>query len=270
MVSMRKASVCAGRAYKKQKLAVQQASPLRTRRTIQTEQPKTAKVEAATKKLADQQEGQRIKAVQVQTKRVIANGQTSPQIATDIGRFLPTSGKGSSYIPVTDQNKIVRLYLEEGRSISWISRELHRDRETVNRIVHAPAVQAALDSAQRRLLGYVHNWIDSINYAVDTEQDGALAFKLLERFGVIPGPAPNVIGAGQAAQPGQTGYVPPINEEQIFQDMKKACAYEIGRVAMERHDVYGSSLPIELEELEAMVKQRQEKKASQREQKKEN
>jgi hypothetical protein len=131
-------------------------------------------------------------------------------------------------------------------------------------------VQAALDSAQRRLLGYVHNWIDSINYAVDTEQDGALAFKLLERFGVIPGPAPNVIGAGQAAQPGQTGYVPPINEEQIFQDMKKACAYEIGRVAMERHDVYGSSLPIELEELEAMVKQRQEKKASQREQKKEN
>jgi hypothetical protein len=52
--------------------------------------------------------------------------------------------------------------------------------------------------------------------------------------------------------------------------MKKACAYEIGRVAMERHDVYGSSLPAEMDELEAMVKQRQEKKASQREQKKEN
>ena len=75
-----------------------------------------------------------------------------------------------------------------------------------------------------------------------------------------PVKTPSPILSDQAAQPGQPGYAPPLDEEQIFQDMKKACAYELRRVAMERHDAYGSSLPIELEELEAMVKQRQEKK----------
>jgi hypothetical protein len=232
MVFMKRHSVSAAHTYKKQKPAVQQGSP---------------------------------RAVPLSARRVIAPA--DQQSSAKISNLLPLKGDIATRVPPAQQNQIVRLYLEEGRNISEISREVHRDRATVTKIVNDPQVQEALASARARLLGYADRWVDSLNYAVDTEQDGALAFKLLERFGVIPGPPPKVIGAGQAAQPGQDYADQPIlDEDPIFQDMKKACAYEIGRVAMERHDVYGSSLPAEMEELEAMVtKRRNEQRSTQKE-----
>jgi hypothetical protein len=235
----------------------------------------TRAVAEATKKLNQQKvqagEPPILKSSKVEKSKVEeAPNQVLPQLASILRKLLPRDpgvAAGISTLPVREQMEIARLYLQYGRSITYIARELHRDRETVSRVVHSEGMQAAKDSAMRRLVGYAHHWVDALNFAVDTEENGAMSFKLSERFGIIPGPQPKLPG-GVAGQ--DYADQPILDEDAIFQDMKKACAYEIGRVAMERHDVYGSSLPAEMDELEAMVKQRQEKKASQREQKKEN
>jgi hypothetical protein len=229
----------------------------------------TRAVAEATKKLNKQAgEPPVLKSSKVQKSKVgSADTQLLPQLASILKKLIPRDpgvAAGISTLPIREQMEIARLYLEHGRSITYIARELHRDRETVSRVVHSEGMQAAKDSAMRRLVGYAHHWVDALNFAVDTEQDGALSFKLSERFGIIPGPQPR-LPAGVA--PGQDYADQPIlDEDAIFQDMKKACAYEIGRVAMERHDVYGSSLPAEMDELEAMVtKRRNEQRSTQKE-----
>ena len=85
------------------------------------------------------------------------------------------------------QAQILRLYME-GCSLSEISRRTHRARQTVTKVVRAPDVQAKLKEVKAILLGEADAWAESINYAVTHETDAALAYRLLQDFGVIPSP----------------------------------------------------------------------------------
>jgi len=146
---MKKNSMCAGRAYRKEKLAVQQEKQLnvvslRTQRTFQTEQPKPAN--------------------------------TGP-----IQPFLSVN----TYLSPIEQQKIISEYMS-GKSIRAISRELDRDRETVARIVKAPEVQEAIENGRAMLFGAIPDIIESILYAVRNELDGRMGLTLAERLDILP------------------------------------------------------------------------------------
>ena len=83
------------------------------------------------------------------------------------------------------QLEIIRLYMQ-GCSLCEIARITHRARQTVAKIVRAPEVQAKIEELKGKLLGSSDKWIESLNYAVDTELDGNLAYELMKDFGVIP------------------------------------------------------------------------------------
>jgi hypothetical protein len=134
------------------------------------------------------------------------------------------------------QAKILELYLQ-GRSLCEIARITHRARQTVTKIVRAPEVQAKIQELKGKLLGSSDKWIESVNYAVDTELDGNLAFELMKDFGVIP---PQV----KYVQPAQQNGHQPMDPERL------AKARAIGMIAFER----GSSPPPEPDELERLAR----------------
>jgi hypothetical protein len=53
-------------------------------------------------------------------------------------------------------------------------------------IRHSPEIRALREELEGKLLGESGDWVESINFAVRSEMDGALSFKMLERFGAIP------------------------------------------------------------------------------------
>jgi hypothetical protein len=126
------------------------------------------------------------------------------------------------------------LYLA-GYNFVEIARQLHRDRRTVAKICRLPDVRAKIEELRGNLLANADAWVDSINFAVDHETKGKLAFKLLVAFGVIP-------STPQA----------PI-EEQVARDpidpKRLAMAEELGRMALE----HGSRQPLESGELEQLA-----------------
>jgi hypothetical protein len=83
------------------------------------------------------------------------------------------------------QLKILRLYLQ-GKSFCEISRRTHRARQTVTKVCRSPEVQQKFQELKERLLGESDDWVESINFAVTHEVNGALAYQLLKDFGVIP------------------------------------------------------------------------------------
>jgi hypothetical protein len=133
------------------------------------------------------------------------------------------------------QLPIIKLYLE-GHSLSEISRQTHRARQTVTKVCRSDEVQAKLQALKERLLGESDDWVESVSYAVQTEQDGALAMKLLLAFGIIP---------SEQKKP------EPVKEDiwKSIDPHELAMARELGLIAMER----GSSRPPEADELEEQV-----------------
>jgi hypothetical protein len=83
--------------------------------------------------------------------------------------------------------RIVRGWLG-GLSIRELARRTGHDRKTISRIIRAPEVQTDLQGLKEKLLGHSEAWVESLNYRIDNEMDGEMAFRLLERFDVIPSP----------------------------------------------------------------------------------
>ena len=134
------------------------------------------------------------------------------------------------------QLEIIRLCMQ-GCSLCEIARITHRARQTVAKIVRAPEVQAKIEELKGKLLGSSDKWIESVNYAVDTELDGRLGYDLLKDFQVIPPRAEYV------QSPLQSGHQP-LDPERL------ARARAIGMIALER----GSSPPLEANELEKLAR----------------
>jgi hypothetical protein len=195
------------------------------------------------------------------TQRTIQTEQPKPAKAEQIQPSLSVN----TYLSPIEQQKIIEAYVK-GKSIRAIASELDRDRETVARIVKAPEVQAAIERGKEEVFGLIPDIVDSLCYGLRNEVNGELALTLGECLGLVPSAQQS--HRVEVQQPGQ-GFTP-LNEEEIYQNMKLACAMELARFTIERNEIYGSSLPIEMEELEAMATKRMnEKKASQREQSKE-
>jgi hypothetical protein len=74
----------------------------------------------------------------------------------------------------------------QGHSWSEIGRRTKHCRETCRKILRDPEIQTRMRQLKERLLGESDEWAKSISFAVRTEVNGQLAFKLLERFDVIP------------------------------------------------------------------------------------
>jgi hypothetical protein len=83
------------------------------------------------------------------------------------------------------QLEILRLYLQ-GQSLCEISRRTHRARQTVTKVCRSKEILDKFRELKERLLDTSDGWVVSIDRAVRSEADGQLAFRLLERFDVIP------------------------------------------------------------------------------------
>jgi hypothetical protein len=97
--------------------------------------------------------------------------------------FCPSRTEIPNNAPMRLQ--ILRLRML-GLSLSAIARSTGRARQTVTKVVRAPEIQAKMRELRERLLGDADNWPESVNFAIRHEANGALAYRLLADFGVIP------------------------------------------------------------------------------------
>jgi transposase len=166
----------------------------------------------------------------------------NPEIFTIVDR---DGRKVELRVPIGEQIRIVQASLA-GMNASQIARMFCRNRRTVTRIIRAPQVQEQLQRLKESLLGYSDRWVDSINYRIDNETDGEMAFRLLERFDVIP---PKKNRNIMQQQPRFQ-----MSEQDLYESYKKRAAMQLGMMALERHEVYGSALPEGTTELADLVK----------------
>lgn len=138
-------------------------------------------------------------------------------------------------IPATEQAEIIRMYYRDGQSISWISRQIFRDRTTVKKVIRRSEFARAVEEVTQELYGMGRDALDSFRYTLNTETNGRLAQIFLERIGALPGPKQQV-------------EVTRMSDGEQFTELKKKAAYQLGLVALERNEVYGSTLPPELED----------------------
>jgi transposase len=166
---------------------------------------------------------------------------TNPEIFTVVDK---DGRKVELRVPIGEQIKIVQASLA-GMNASQIARMFCRNRRTVTRIIRAPEVQTHLQGLKEKLLGNSEAWLESLNYRIDNETDGEMAFRLLERFGVIPPKkSPHM-----AQQPQFQ-----MSEQDLYESYKKRAAMQLGMMALDRHEVYGSALPEGTKELADLVK----------------
>jgi hypothetical protein len=159
------------------------------------------------------------------------------RVYRNVQKTAPKRGTTKLRITPVMQGEIVKLYLG-GHSLSEISRQTHRARQTVTKVCRGPDIQTMIREQREMWIAESHAWAESINFAVTHELDGRLAYRLCEAFGVIP-PSPS-----KKATP-----VKPQNDCQGVDPWKVAAAKVLGQVAMER----GASRPPEADELEAQV-----------------
>ena len=134
------------------------------------------------------------------------------------------------------KRKSSRSTCPQGFSLREIARRTHRARQTCTKICRSGEIQTKVQQLKHRLLGESDAWLESLNHAITHEMNGALAYKLLQAFGVVPRPEKNVPAEKQ-------------NDWESIDPEVMARATALGQIAMER----GSSPPPEADELEAQV-----------------
>ena len=126
-----------------------------------------------------------------------------------------------SRLNAAQQLQIVDMFLA-GYGYSAIARQLHRNRRTVTRICRSRDVQAMIQKQREKLIAESDSWMESIAFAVETELDGRLGYKLCEAFGIIP-------SLSKKAAPAK-----PQDNWQSIDPYQLAMARELGLIAMER------------------------------------
>lgn len=103
------------------------------------------------------------------------------QIDTNVPKTTPESVE-----PKFVQLQIIRLFMQ-GCSRREISRQTRRSRQTVAKVLKLSVIGPMKRQELREILvSESDSWLESISYAVATQTDGKLAFRLLQRFGIIP------------------------------------------------------------------------------------
>ena len=83
------------------------------------------------------------------------------------------------------QAQIIALFVK-GYSLSEISRQTHRARQTVTKICRSEDVQTKIQELRARLLAESDDWLESLSFAVQTEAHGEMALRLCTAFGIVP------------------------------------------------------------------------------------
>jgi hypothetical protein len=90
-------------------------------------------------------------------------------------------------IPPPQRERIFQKHVA-GKSIAEISKEEHRNRETIAKIVNSPEMQSHVQALRARWLDLGSNAIDAVDHALTAQKDGRLGLQVLSSLGVILSP----------------------------------------------------------------------------------
>jgi hypothetical protein len=133
------------------------------------------------------------------------------------------------HVPEPQRERIVKKFIS-GQCIREISREEHRSRGTVSRIVNSTEVQSYVKDLRAAYYGLGQEALDALRRALRKSTDGKIAYQLLADIGVVP--------SQEQRQQTATAY-------QAENDEEAQVAVLMGRlfqVAVHRSLVYGTPL----------------------------
>ena len=90
-------------------------------------------------------------------------------------------------VPPPQRERILQKYVE-GKSITDISQEEGRNRETVAKIVRGIEMEEYVRTMRERWFRLGLHAISAVEHQLTEQKDGRLGFQLLESIGVIPSP----------------------------------------------------------------------------------
>jgi hypothetical protein len=90
-------------------------------------------------------------------------------------------------VPPPQRERILQKYIM-GQSITSVSKQERRNRETVGKIVRGPEMQNLVRAMRERLFRLGPDAISAVQHALTEQNDGRLGFQLLSSIGVIPSP----------------------------------------------------------------------------------
>ena len=96
-----------------------------------------------------------------------------------------TAKKRRDRVPPPQKLRILQKYAA-GQSVLQISREEHRDRQTVARVVKSEEMQQFIQQMREEFFGLAGDAIAAVRYTLQHEKDGKLGLQLLECMGVVP------------------------------------------------------------------------------------
>ncbi len=141
-------------------------------------------------------------------------------------------------VPPPQRERILQKHVA-GQTISEISREEKRNRETVTKIVRGPEMQKLVREMRERWLGLAPDAIGAVQHALTEQKDGRLGYQLLSSIGVIPSPEEMQLLTGS--------WVETQSDED--ERVKKVLA-DLVKGIVDRAHVYGLPMP----EIEADLK----------------
>ena len=164
-----------------------------------------------------------------------------PQRTTKTGE----GSRGGTYTPKAQQIRIKAFRLI-GKSLREIARIEKKSVKTVQKIVKMPDMEQYVKDQREKLLALSDKALESMEFALENEENGQRASEFLERFGIYP--------AKQKA-------VPQLDATQILDSGEKAgdkeelaiqeCMLRLVQTTMERHKVFGTKMT-ELDEMDVV------------------
>ncbi len=134
-------------------------------------------------------------------------------------------------VPPPQRERILQKHVI-GKSIIDISKEEHRNRETISKIVRGPEMHNLVREMRERFFGLASDAISAVEHALVEQQDGRLAFQLLSSIGVIPSAEQKI---SLAAQQTETVSDDDARVKKIMADLIE--------VAIERASIFGYREP---------------------------
>jgi len=132
----------------------------------------------------------------LETKSPQPTGATEPKSAskTSLNQRNPPK-QTRDRVPPPQRERILQDYAA-GKSITDISKQEKRNRQTVGKIVHGPEMAAHVQTLRERWYGLGPDAISAVEDALTNQKDGRLAFQFLASIGVVPSPAERETTAG--------------------------------------------------------------------------
>lgn len=130
-----------------------------------------------------------MRSTSLKTKSFKRTGKGNRESTLEPGTNQHNPAKGTrNRVPPPQRERILQKHVA-GKSITDISKEEHRNRETITKIVRGPEMQSLVREMRERFFGLALDAISAVEHALVEQKDGRLAFQLLSSIGAIPSPA---------------------------------------------------------------------------------